>query len=179
MLRISRLTDYATVILAVLAQERRELGNDLAIGVIERGLHRAPTDVEVATRLRICGHAQHGADRFAIDEDDPLVALHDLGQVALRDRPARARAGRGLEDRRCVGIAVAHHEDPEPTVTVDRLDDDRATLRPLKRAPNAHATKPWLRVEAVANIEESRTYDGTSPHEAKFVRTQVYGDGST
>src|SRR6185295_2498473 len=48
--------------------------------------------------------------RLAVDQDDPLVAVDRLGQVALGERPPRARAGRGLDDRRRVGIAGAHHE---------------------------------------------------------------------
>src|SRR6185312_8999059 len=115
-------------------QKRRELADDLLVAGVDRALHGTATDVQVAARLGLCRHAQHRADRLAVDEDDPLVALCGLGQEALRERPPRAGAGRGLEDRRRIRIAIADDEDAEAAVAIDRLDDDRPALLLLERA---------------------------------------------
>ncbi len=46
----------------------------------------AAADMHVGARLVFGRHAVDGADRLAIDEDDALVALAHLGQVALHDK---------------------------------------------------------------------------------------------
>ena len=94
--------------------------------VVERGPRGAPADVEVGARLALGGHAQQRAERLAVEEQDALVALRTVGQVALRHRPARAEARRLLEDREQVPVVVAHVEDALAAAPVERLHDHLA-----------------------------------------------------
>src|SRR5688572_11729244 len=115
----------------MLSQERRDGVDDLAIARIDRGLHGAPADVQVAARLGCCRYTEDCTDRLAIGEDDALVACRGFRKVLLRDRPPRRwliDCGRGFEDRARVHVAVAHDEDAESAVAIDRLDNDGATL---------------------------------------------------
>ena len=69
--------------LAVGAQERRDLRDDLLVARVDGRLHGRAPDVQVAARLGRGGDAQDGADRLAVDEDDALVARGDLRQDLL------------------------------------------------------------------------------------------------
>ena len=59
-------------------------------------------------------------------EQDALVALAHLGEVALRHRRPRAEARRLLEDREQVPVARAHVEDALAAAPVERLHDHLA-----------------------------------------------------
>src|SRR3546814_7874843 len=61
-------------------------------------------------------------DRLAVDEQDPLVAVDDLRQVALRHRQVAAAVGERLEDDVDVGLAGADAEDRAPAHAVQRLE---------------------------------------------------------
>src|SRR3546814_2600481 len=67
-------------------------------------------------------------DRLAVDEQDPLVAVDDLRQVALRHRQVAAAVGERLEDDVDVGLAGADAEDRAPAHAVQRLEHRVAVL---------------------------------------------------
>ena len=73
-------------------------------------------------------HAQQAADRLAAKEQDSLVALPALGQVALRHHPAVPVVGRDLEDRVGVAVAAAGVEHRRAAVAVQRLYHHLAAL---------------------------------------------------
>ncbi len=76
--------------------------------------------------LALRRHAQQGAHRLALDQDDPLVALADLRQVALRHRPAAPEAGGLLQQRVEVPVVVADVEDALAALAVEGLHDHLA-----------------------------------------------------
>ena len=121
----------------MLAQVRRQHVDDRAVAIVQGGRHGAGADVQVAARVVGRGHAQHRAQRLAVDQQDALVALAHLGQVALGHRPAAAEVGRLLQDRSGVGIALADVEDAEAARGVQRLDHHLAALLGQERAQAA------------------------------------------
>src|SRR6516162_4491731 len=64
-------------------QGRPDRRADLAVAGAQRGSLGAGSDMEVGARLTLRGHPHDGTHGFAFDEDDALVTLPDLGDVAL------------------------------------------------------------------------------------------------
>ncbi len=84
--------------------------------------------MHVGARLADRRHAVDDADRFAVDEDDALVALAHVGQVALHDEGLAEGALEHFEQRDEVLVAAGDAEDAGAAIAVERLDDDVAVL---------------------------------------------------
>src|SRR5260370_13549730 len=106
--------------------EPRQLGSydlaDLEVALGERTLHRLAANMHVGARLALGRHAVDDAGRLAVDQDDALVALAHLGQVALGDQGLAASLREQLEQRVQVLIVRLDAEHPRAAVTEQRLD---------------------------------------------------------
>ena len=122
---------------AVALEPRLEPLDDAPVVVVERGLLRPATDVEVRTRLALGGHAHHGAERLTVEQQDALVAATHLGQIALRHREARAEARRLLEHREQVPVVAPHVEDALAAAPTEGLHDHLAA-HALEEVEEAH-----------------------------------------
>ena len=85
-------------------------------------------------------HAVDGADGLAVDQDDALVALADLLQVALHDEGLAEHLGEHLQQRGQVAVGLVQMEDAGAAIAVERLDDDVAMGLAEGRRPPAG---PW------------------------------------
>ena len=83
-------------------------------------------DVEIGSGLALRGNAENGAEGLAVDQQDALVALPHLGDVALRHRPPGTEARHLLEDREEVAIVVTQMEDALAALAAERLHDHLA-----------------------------------------------------
>ena len=88
----------------------------------------APADMHVGPAVVLGRHAVDRADRLAIDQDDALVALADIGQVLLRNEGLPEHQAEGFEQRGEIAVVLLEMEDASATVAVKRLDDDVAHL---------------------------------------------------
>ena len=84
--------------------------------------------MHVGARLAIRRHAVDDAGRLAVDQDDALVALAHLRQVALDDERLAEGAFEHFEQRDQVLVAAGDAEDAGAAIAVERLDDDVAVL---------------------------------------------------
>ncbi len=92
------------------------------------GGFRAAADMHVGARLAGRRHPVDDAGRLALDQDDALVALAHLGQVALDDEGLAEGALEHFEQRDQVLVMAGDAEDAGAAVAVERLDDDVAVL---------------------------------------------------
>src|SRR6185369_8881533 len=84
---------------------------------------------QVAAEIVALRHArEHVRHRLAVDHQDALVAVADLGNVALGDREVAAFGGQRLDDDVEVRIAAPAAEDRAPAHAVERLEHDVAVL---------------------------------------------------
>ena len=90
-----------------------------------RGLGLA-ADMHVGAALALRRHAVDGAARLAVDQDDALVALAHLGQIALGDERLAEHLQEKLDQGGEVLVALALAEDAGAAVAVERLQDDIA-----------------------------------------------------
>ena len=107
---------------------RADARADLPLPVGQHGLLRLPAGVEIGARLSLVGHARDGAGDFAVDQNDALVALADLRQVALGDDRLAELLGIHFQQRAEIVVAGPEVEHAGAAVTVERLDDDVAML---------------------------------------------------
>ena len=84
--------------------------------------------MHVGPRLALGRYAVQRARRFAVDQDDALVAGADLGQVTLDDDRLAAEVGQHFEQRAQILVAGSEVEHPGAAIAVQRLDDDVAVL---------------------------------------------------
>ena len=89
---------------------------------------RPAADMHVGARLALRRHAVDDADRLALDEDDALVALAHLRQVALHHIGLAERSREQFEQRTEILVAPGKAEDPGAAIAVKRLYDDVAEL---------------------------------------------------
>ncbi len=80
--------------------------------------------MKIGARLALGGHAIDAADRLAIDQDDALVALAHLRDIALHDDGFAIELGEHLEQRVEILIVALEPEDAGAAIAVERLDDD-------------------------------------------------------
>ena len=71
-----------------------------------------------------CGSAVDGARHLAVDEDDALVAVSDLGPVLLHHERLAEHGLEQLHQRGGVGVVGRDAEDGGAAVAVERLQDD-------------------------------------------------------
>ena len=84
--------------------------------------------MHVGARLALGRHAVDHAHRLAVDQDDALVALAHLGQVALGDHRLAAALGEHLQQRVEVLVVGPHAEHAGAAVAEQRLQDDVLVL---------------------------------------------------
>src|SRR6202158_5796677 len=123
----------------------RKLGAD-ALGDLAITRGEGPRDAqaagcEIATRLARLGNAgQNMRNRLAVDQDDALVAVDDLGDEALRHDRSRAVMGQRLDDHVAVGIVDAHPKNRRASHAVERLQDHILVLiDKTAQPPRIHA----------------------------------------
>src|SRR5690606_33194683 len=108
---------------------RPDLGGDPAVALAERAAFAAATGGEVAAELVALRNARQAVvDRHAVDQQDALVAIDDLGQVALRHRQVAATVSERFQDDVEIGVAGAGAEDRAPAHAVQRLEHRLAVL---------------------------------------------------
>src|SRR5690606_37432960 len=90
----------------------------------------AAAGMHVGTRLALGGNAVEAGDRLAVDEDDALVALAHLRQVALYHERLAIVLLEQLDQRRKVGVTVLDMKDAGAAIAVERLQDDVAVGAP-------------------------------------------------
>src|SRR5258706_1428659 len=113
---------------AALGQRRADDLADLALAGGQARLLGAAADMQVGTGLAGRRHPVDRAGRHAVDQDDALVALADLRQVALDDQRLAIELGEQLEDRVEVVVRGRDVEDAGPAIAEQRRDDDVAPL---------------------------------------------------
>ena len=109
-------------------QRRADRGADLAVARRQLDRLGPAADMHVGARLAGRRHAVDGADRLAVDQDDALVALPHVGQVALDDEGLAEGVLEDLEQRGEILVAAGDPEDAGAAIAVERLDDDVAML---------------------------------------------------
>src|SRR3546814_6376053 len=102
-----RISDWSSVVCSS-DLPRADLGGDPPVALAQRPALAAAAGGQVAAELvALRDPRQAVVDRLAVDEQDPLVAVDDLRQVALRHRQVAAAVGERLEDDVDVGLAGA------------------------------------------------------------------------
>ena len=84
--------------------------------------------MHVGARLARRRHAVDRAHRLAIDQDDALVALAHLRQIALDDHRLAVELGEHLDQRVQVLVARRDVEHAGPAIAEQGLDDDVLVL---------------------------------------------------
>src|SRR6185503_18017926 len=75
-------------------------------------------------------HAVDPADRFAIHQDDSLIALADFRNIALDHHRLAIEDGEHLEKGIEVLVVWPQAEDARATIAVERFEDEIAMLGP-------------------------------------------------
>lgn len=84
---------------------------------------------QIAPAFAVGGNPRQGiGDRFAVDDEYPLVAIPDFRKVTLRHDKTAVMLGHGFEDDAQVVIALGDPEDRGAAHAVERLQDDLAML---------------------------------------------------
>ena len=81
----------------------------------------APADMHVGANLARCRDAVDGANRFAVNKDDPFVAVRDIRQKFLRDQRLVIDAGEQLVQAGKVTIIRTKAENTCATIAIKRL----------------------------------------------------------
>ena len=103
-------------------------GADFLFARGELGLRGRAADREVGADFAFAGHAVDRAGDLAVDQDDALVALGDLGKELLDDVRLAIGAVEQLDQRGEVAAVGADPEHRSAGEAVQRLDDDLAML---------------------------------------------------
>jgi hypothetical protein len=102
---------------------RADLGGDPAVALAERAALADAAGGEVAAELVALRHPRQAVvDRLPVHQQDALVALRDLGKVALGHRQLAAAGGQRLQDHVEVRVAQGAAEDRAPAHAVQRLE---------------------------------------------------------
>ncbi len=104
------------------------VAHHLALARGELGGDDAAADVDVGAQIVAAGHAEDGAERLAVEEEDALVACGDRGEELLHDDEAPALAGEHVDDGARVLVAGLDLDDAHPAGAVERLDDGDAAV---------------------------------------------------
>src|SRR6266851_4015367 len=107
----------------VALQARPHHRADLAVARGYLSFDAIAADVDIAAVLVVARDSQRASQRLAVEHDQPLVAVADFGQIALRHYWPRLETGDRLED--CVQVAVVGRGQKHAfaAVSVERLDD--------------------------------------------------------
>jgi len=111
-----------------LGKRRADGGADFLLAGGQGGHRRLSAGMKVGPRLAVDGDAADRARRFAVDQDDALVALADCRQVGLGDDRLAVELGEGLQHGREVFVVGLEVEDPGAAVTEQGLEDDVLVL---------------------------------------------------
>ena len=138
------------------------------------GLLGAAADMHVGARIVLGRHAVDGADRLAVDQDDALVALAHVLQVALHDEGLAEHLAEHFEQRGEVAVGLVQMEDAGAAIAVERLDDDVADAPCGRRRPPARS---W--VISVSGIRSgnsvTKIFSGLLRTQAGSLTTSVFG----
>ncbi len=117
------------VTLIARGQRRAEGAGDRPVRVGQRLGAGDAAGGQVAARLARLGNArQHIWHGGAADQQDPLVAVADLGDVTLRHDRARAVVRDGFQDGVQVRLVRLQHEDAGAAHAVERFDHHLAEV---------------------------------------------------
>src|SRR5690606_16245965 len=106
-----------------------DLGGDPAVALAQGTALAAAAGSQVAAELvALRDPRQAVVHRDAVDQQDALVAVDDLGQVALRHGQMAPALGEGFQNHVEVGVAGAGAEDRAPAHAVQRLEHRVAVL---------------------------------------------------
>src|SRR5690606_19504995 len=95
------------------------------VAVGQRHGHTFAASGQVAPDLAALGNARQAEGcGLATDHQQSLVAVHDLGQVALHHHAGRAALVERFDDRAQVHAVGTNPEDAHATHAVERLEDD-------------------------------------------------------
>jgi hypothetical protein len=136
---------------ALPAEERREVGADLQIARGELHLHRARAHRHVGRFSVSSGTRRNPAERFAIQQEDPLVSLPRRGDVRLHHRPLPPARGEELEDRGRVAVVPREQHDALAAVSVHGL-----TMAPSGELSMKARSCPTSRLTRVAGVSSGK-----------------------
>src|SRR6185436_8063667 len=105
-------------------QGRTDRIANFAIPGAEAAGHGLAADMQVRARLPFRRDAVDRAGRLAVDQNDALVAIADLRQVALRNHRLSIELGKHFLERVQILILSRDMKDAGAAVTEQRLDDD-------------------------------------------------------
>ena len=109
-------------------QGRPDAGADLLFARRQLGRLGAAADMHVGAAVVLGRHTVDGADRFAVDQDDALVALADVGQILLGDEGLAEHLAEHFQQRGQVAVVAGRMEHAGAAIAVERLQDDVAHL---------------------------------------------------
>ena len=84
--------------------------------------------MHVGAILVLCRDAVDGARELAIDQNDALVALADIGEIALGDERLAKALREELNERAEILVLAGEAEDAGAAIAVKRFQDDLAML---------------------------------------------------
>ena len=104
---------------------RAQISSSRAVSSVALG--RA-TDVQVGAGFALRRHAVDGTGHFAIDKDDALVAVADLGPVLLHHEGLAEHGLEEFDEGAKVGVVRLDAENAGAAVAVERLQNDVTVL---------------------------------------------------
>jgi hypothetical protein len=111
---------------AIAAQDGADLGADVAFSIGDVGGDGLAADGHVAAKLTAAGDAIDRAYRFAVEHDDPLVAVLSSGQVGLDHDLMQAAFGADFDHGVEVAIAFFEEQDAFTGFAVEGFEDGLA-----------------------------------------------------
>ena len=106
-----------------------DFGGNGTVGVGQRPAHAAPAGGQIASEFAFGGHpCQCVVHRFAVDQQDALVAIGDRWQIGLGQGVARAVLGEYFQHHAGIAVAGLDAKDARAAHAVERLDHHIAML---------------------------------------------------
>ena len=115
---------------AALFQGWPDHGADFPVAVCHSGFDRLPAHMHVRAGLALCWHAVNGANGFAVNQNDALVAIADVGEIFLDDHRLAIELGEQLHQAGQVFITGLDVEHAGAAIAEQRLDDHVLMLSP-------------------------------------------------
>ena len=109
----------------------------------------------------------------AVDQDDALVALAHLREIALHDMRLAEGGGEDFEQRGEILVALGDAEDAGAAVAVERLDDDVAVLL-AERADLVRVARDQRRRHQLGELGDEEFFRRV-PHMRRVVHHQRLG----
>ena len=129
----------------------------LARGEVGRRGDAAPH--HVGAQIVLLRHPVDRAGEFAVDQDDPLVALGDLGQIFLHHPGLAERRREHVVERAEVHVARGDREHRGAAVAVERLHHDVA-MRGAERLDLGEVAGDQRRRHQVGKFSVTNTFSG-------------------